>query len=212
MDNKFTRQAQNALKLAKNTAKSSGHGYIGTEHLLVGLLKEQEGTAGKVLQEFEVEEDRLMKLISELITLPQGENLTKETEILKYSPRSERILNHAHTDAEKRQFAPTDKSSSPTINAKVIPIPIDSINVDARKIEVAFVTVKKYGDITENTAIINIPKIYTALLRAANFIFFIFTSLFILDLLSYTLTKIHQLLFANILLCNFSNNFTVSYN
>ena len=56
--------------------------------------------------------------------------------------------------------------------------------VDARKIEVAFVTVKKYGDITENTAIINIPKIYTALLRAANFIFFIFTSLFILDLLS----------------------------
>ena len=88
MDNKFTRQAQNALKLAKNAAKSSGHGYIGTEHLLVGLLKEQEGPAGKVLQEFEVEEDRLMKLISELITLPQGETLTKETEILKYSPRS----------------------------------------------------------------------------------------------------------------------------
>ena len=46
MDNKFTRQAQNALKLAKNTAKSSGHGYIGTEHLQEGLLKEQEGTAG----------------------------------------------------------------------------------------------------------------------------------------------------------------------
>ena len=88
MDNKFTRQAQNALKLAKNTAKSSGHGYIGTEHLLVGLLKEQEGTAGKVLQEFEVEEDRLMKLISELITLPQGENLTKETEILQYRYRA----------------------------------------------------------------------------------------------------------------------------
>ena len=103
MDNKFTRQAQNALKLAKNTAKSSGHGYIGTEHLLVGLLKEQEGTAGKVLQEFEVEEDRLMELISELITLPQGETLTKETEILKYSPRSERILNQAHTDAENME-------------------------------------------------------------------------------------------------------------
>ena len=64
MDNKFTRQAQNALKLAKNTAKSSGHSYIGTEHLLVGLLKEQEGTAGKVLEEFEVEEVRLMQMIS----------------------------------------------------------------------------------------------------------------------------------------------------
>ena len=103
MDNKFTRQAQNALKLAKNTAKSSGHSYIGTEHLLVGLLKEQEGTAGKVLQEFEVEEDRLMKLISELIALPQGETLTKETEILKYSPRSERVLNQAHADAENME-------------------------------------------------------------------------------------------------------------
>ncbi len=42
---------------AKTTAKSCGHGYIGTEHLLAGLLKEPEGTAGKMLQEFNVEEE-----------------------------------------------------------------------------------------------------------------------------------------------------------
>lgn len=54
MERQFTRQAENALKLAKMTAKSCGHGYIGTEHLLAGLLKEPEGTAGKVLQEFNV--------------------------------------------------------------------------------------------------------------------------------------------------------------
>ena len=47
----ITRQAENALKLATTIAKSCGHGYIGTEHLLAGLLKEPEGTAGKVLQE-----------------------------------------------------------------------------------------------------------------------------------------------------------------
>ena len=100
---RFTERAQVVLVEAQQESQSFKHGYIGTEHLLVGLLKEQEGTAGKVLQEFEVEEDRLMKLISELITLPQGENLTKETEILKYSPRSERILNQAHKDAENME-------------------------------------------------------------------------------------------------------------
>ena len=47
MQDKFTRQAANALKLAKTTAQSCNHSYIGTEHILVGLLKEKEGTAGR---------------------------------------------------------------------------------------------------------------------------------------------------------------------
>ena len=47
MERQFTRQAENALKLAKTTARSCGHSYIGTEHLLAGLLKEPEGTAGE---------------------------------------------------------------------------------------------------------------------------------------------------------------------
>ena len=41
MERQFTRQAENALKLAKTTAKTCGHGYIGTEHLLAGLLNAQ---------------------------------------------------------------------------------------------------------------------------------------------------------------------------
>lgn len=49
MQKKFTRQASAALKIAKNTAESCKHTYIGTEHILVGLLKEQEGTAGRLL-------------------------------------------------------------------------------------------------------------------------------------------------------------------
>ena len=68
MERQFTRQAENALKLATTIAKSCGHGYIGTEHLLAGLLKEPEGTAGKVLQEFNVEEEKLRELISSLVT------------------------------------------------------------------------------------------------------------------------------------------------
>ena len=49
MQEKFTRQAKAALKLAESTARSWKHSYIGTEHILVGLLDEQEGTAGKIL-------------------------------------------------------------------------------------------------------------------------------------------------------------------
>ena len=49
MRNKFTKQAQTALTLAKAAAIDFELGYIGTEHLLLGLLSETEGTAGRVL-------------------------------------------------------------------------------------------------------------------------------------------------------------------
>ena len=52
MRNKFTKQAQTALTLAKAAAIDFELGYIGTEHLLLGLLSETEGAAGRVLEEF----------------------------------------------------------------------------------------------------------------------------------------------------------------
>ena len=55
MRNKFTKQAQNALALAKAAAVDFELGYIGTEHLLLGLLSETEGTAGRVLEVFQVD-------------------------------------------------------------------------------------------------------------------------------------------------------------
>ena len=100
---KFTRQAENALKLAKTTARSCGHSYIGTEHLLAGLLKEPEGTAGKVLEEFHVEEEKLMELISQLIAPAQGEVAVKEPKEPEYSPRSRRILEQAQEDAQSME-------------------------------------------------------------------------------------------------------------
>ena len=55
MRNKFTKQAQTALTLAKAAAIDFELGYIGTEHLLLGLLSETEGAAGRVLEEFQVD-------------------------------------------------------------------------------------------------------------------------------------------------------------
>lgn len=93
MQDKFTRQAANALKLAKTTAQSCNHSYIGTEHILVGLLKEKEGTAGRILEEFNVEEDALRQLIEELIAPSEVLAAEKAPE---YSPRAMRVLENLY--------------------------------------------------------------------------------------------------------------------
>ena len=103
MDRKFTRQAEAALKLAKTTAKSCEHSYIGTEHLLTGLLKEPEGTAGKILAEFGVDQEKLMELIGQLVAPPQGETALKKPKDPQYSPRSRKILEQALEDAESME-------------------------------------------------------------------------------------------------------------
>ena len=102
MQDKFTRQAANALKLAKTTAQSCNHSYIGTEHILVGLLKEKEGTAGRILEEFNVEEDALRQLIEELIA-PSEVLVTEKAP--EYSPRALRVLERSVQEAENQKEA-----------------------------------------------------------------------------------------------------------
>ena len=53
----YTENAKTVLSIAKRMAKKTGQNYIGTEHILVGLLKEQNGVASKVLAENGVEYD-----------------------------------------------------------------------------------------------------------------------------------------------------------
>ena len=100
MQKKFTRQASAALKIAKNTAESCKHTYIGTEHILVGLLKEQEGTAGRLLEEFGVESEKLQELIDSLIAPADGGLMERKAE---YSPRAKRLLGSAEQEAENQK-------------------------------------------------------------------------------------------------------------
>ncbi len=93
----YTKQAKNALLLAGKTARQSNQNYIGTEHILVGLLKEGEGTAGMVLAEFGVEEERLRALIDRLIT-PTGTEALEEKP--GYTPRAEKVLKNSREEAE----------------------------------------------------------------------------------------------------------------
>ena len=48
-ENKFTPRAEEALRLSQESAEELGHGYVGSEHLLLGLLREEEGLAHRVL-------------------------------------------------------------------------------------------------------------------------------------------------------------------
>ena len=92
----YTVQAENALILAGKTARQHHHSYIGTEHLLMGLLKEASGTAGMVLAEFGVNEERLLGLIERLIA-PEGG--TAAAIRPGYTPRAERLLEEAAQEA-----------------------------------------------------------------------------------------------------------------
>ena len=98
MQSQFTDKAQNALAQAGRCARSLKQGYIGTEHILVGLLKEESGVAAKVLMDNGVQIDQVMEMIRDLIAFENGVAV-KDRE--GYSPRAARILEEAHRQAAR---------------------------------------------------------------------------------------------------------------
>ena len=98
MQSQFTDKAQNALAQASRCARSLKQGYIGTEHILVGLLKEDTGVAAKVLSDNGVETEQVMDMIRDLIAFENGVAV-KDRE--GYSPRAARILEEAHSQAAR---------------------------------------------------------------------------------------------------------------
>lgn len=98
MQSQFTDKAQNALAQASRCARSLKQGYIGTEHILVGLLKEDTGVAAKVLADNGVETGQVMDMIRDLIAFENGVSV-KDRE--GYSPRAARILEEAHSQAAR---------------------------------------------------------------------------------------------------------------
>ena len=94
----FTDKASTALKLAEKTAVRMHAGYVGTEHILVGLLKENTGVAAKVLSDNGADEKKIIEMIQELI-VPEGSVALVDKE--NYSPRAQFILEEAHGQADR---------------------------------------------------------------------------------------------------------------
>ena len=88
----FTNEALSAIEKSKKTAGYCRQNYVGTEHLLAGLLNTVEGTASIVLSEAGVVPEKLMKLIDRLIA-PQGNVAVIDDR--EFSPRAQEILDES---------------------------------------------------------------------------------------------------------------------
>lgn len=93
---RFTKKAETALLHARECAIALGHNYIGTEHILWGLVREGTGIAASVLLNNGVNEERIRNKIKELIGTGDG-----STQNLAYTPRTKRVLELSYAEARR---------------------------------------------------------------------------------------------------------------
>ncbi len=94
----FTEKAQNALNLAEESAREMGHPYIGSEHILLGLIKEKSGLASEILTKGGFTANKIMEIIDTFIEL--GEPIDPSVK-LSFTPRSKRILQISEYEAQR---------------------------------------------------------------------------------------------------------------
>jgi len=97
MYDKFTENAKNAISLARETAFRLSHNYIGTEHLLMGLLQ-VDGVARKVLAENGVSAEKVLELINQLIAPSNGVEMMDGGD---FTPRAKRIIDQSYKEAAR---------------------------------------------------------------------------------------------------------------
>ncbi len=96
MIDRFTEKARTAIELAAEAAEELGHNYVGTEHLLLGLLQEGSGVAARVLEECGVQEEKVVELISQLIRPSQNLSLAEQN---TYTPSARRVIENSYREA-----------------------------------------------------------------------------------------------------------------
>ena len=93
---KFTGRAEKALEIAQDIAMELGHKYIGSEHILYGLIEEGTGVASQVLNNQEIVSEDVKQEIIEVV----GEGTPiRNPEVLGFTPRSKRVIENAFMDA-----------------------------------------------------------------------------------------------------------------
>ena len=96
-ENRFTKKAATALRLAQNSAIELGHSYVGTEHLLLGLMREGSGLAFMALSNLGVTDEAITNKICELIETNPG----IQPEIGGFTPRTKKILEISLLEAQR---------------------------------------------------------------------------------------------------------------
>ena len=93
----FTEKANTALNSSIKTASSMGHTYVGSEHILCGLLSDESGVAGHILQKQGISRDSVINKLQQSV----GSGIPTNLGISDFTPRSKRILENALTEARK---------------------------------------------------------------------------------------------------------------
>lgn len=94
---KFTKRARRVLTFAQEEAQRLNHNYIGTEHILLGLIREEEGLAAKVLKELGLDQNRVRQVIEEIVGRGQAAPGTR----LSLTPRTKRVIELAVDEARR---------------------------------------------------------------------------------------------------------------
>jgi ATP-dependent Clp protease ATP-binding subunit ClpC len=89
MNDRFTQRVRKVLFLARDEAGRLQHDYIGTEHLLLGVIREGEGVAANVLRRLNIDFDRLQKAVEDSVTAPMGPVSIGE---IPFTPRAKKVL------------------------------------------------------------------------------------------------------------------------
>lgn len=96
MQTRFTKKAEEALQEAGMAAIQLGHGYVGTEHILIGFLRAEGCMAAAVLEKHDITEEKIVELVNQLIAPEGGINIK---EPIGYTPRARRVLDVAGKEA-----------------------------------------------------------------------------------------------------------------
>ena len=100
MKYKFTNSAEIALEIANEIAAKLGHNYIGTEHLLYGLVEEANGVASKVLANQGITSAEVLKEIEDLIGINEEASIT-DIDAIGFTPRTKRVIENAFMEARR---------------------------------------------------------------------------------------------------------------
>ena len=99
-ENKFTPRAEEALRLSQEAAGELGHGYVGTEHLLLGLIREEDGIAHSVLMEAGLSDEMIVEIIKKSV----GAGLPGSNPAQGLTPRAKRVVEIAMEDSIRGGF------------------------------------------------------------------------------------------------------------
>ncbi|MBQ7097361.1 MAG: ATP-dependent Clp protease ATP-binding subunit [Clostridia bacterium] len=96
-EQKLTERAKHAINLAGQSAAEMGHNYIGTEHILLGLVREGGGVAAKVLSENNITDSKIISKIEFFV----GTDLPLNSTAIGFTPRTKSVLEHSYSEARR---------------------------------------------------------------------------------------------------------------